>query len=92
MPCEHHNFRVDAVVNRIEDVKTFSVDLRIVCTDCNVPFEWIGAPHGFSYYQPCMSIDNQELRAPIVPRGETVPGGLAGFRIAAEGLPDEVKQ
>jgi hypothetical protein len=47
-----------------------------------MPFEWVGLPHGFSHYQPTVSIDGQEMRAPIVPEGGKVPEGLAGFSVS----------
>jgi hypothetical protein len=89
MSCKHENFRVDAKVARIEDVGAFSVDLRIWCMDCNLPFEWVGLPGGFSHYQPCANIDCQEMRAPIVPQGGKVPEGLAGFRVTQTRMDEE---
>ena len=79
--CKHENFRVDANVARLEDVGAFSVDLRIKCTDCDMPFEWVGLPAGFSHYQPSVNIDAQEMRAPIVPLGGKPPDNLPGFRV-----------
>jgi hypothetical protein len=79
--CKHESFRVHAEVARLEDIGQFSVDVRVWCSDCGEPFEWVGLPGGFSHYQPCVSIDCQELRAPIVPRGGKVQPGLSGFRV-----------
>ena len=87
--CKHENFRVDANVARIEDVGAFSVDLRIRCTDCDEPFEWVGLPNGYSPYSPTVSIDSQEMRAPIVPQGSKPPEGLAGFRVTRVALQPE---
>lgn len=87
--CEHHNFRVDAKVNRMEDSGAFILDLRVTCVDCDTPFEWVGAPCGFSYYQPCVSVDNQELRAPITPRGVPPVKGLPGFGVRLKTGPQD---
>lgn len=94
MDCKHENFRVFANVARLEDVGAFSVDIRLWCNDCDLPFEWVGLPNGFSHYQPCVSIDGQEMRAPIVPQGGTPPLGLPGFRVTQIPVPgaDPVKQ
>lgn len=82
--CRHENFNVHAEVARVEDVGAFHVDMRIACRDCGLPFEWVGLPLGFSHYQPTVSIDAQEMRVPIVPRGLKPPKGLAGFRVTMD--------
>ena len=87
--CKHENFRVDATVNRMEDSGSFILDLRIHCVDCDLPFEWVGVPCGLSFYQPCVSVDNQELRAPITPKGISPLKGLAGFGVRLRTGPQE---
>lgn len=86
--CKHENFNCFANVGRLTDLVgrppdelAFTVDVRITCIDCGMPFEWVGLPNGSSHYQPTVSIDGQELRAPLVPKGGVVPPGLPGFSV-----------
>jgi hypothetical protein len=93
--CEHLNFDVHANVARIEKDETdktivaYSVDLRLHCRDCGLPFEWVGLPLGFSHYQPTVSIDGQEMRVPAIPLGGKVTEGLAGFRVTMQAFPEK---
>jgi hypothetical protein len=84
--CEHQNFHADVQVGRLTDgdsgpLIAFSADIRIKCVDCNRPFQFVGVPMGSSPTQPMASVDLLELRAPIAPRGEWIPGGRVGFTV-----------
>jgi hypothetical protein len=70
--CEHMNFRIKANVFRLTKqdggkAVRFTADIRVMCADCGHPFVWKGLPYGYSPVQPMLSIDGQELRAPIEP-------------------------
>lgn len=90
--CKHQNFNLIGNVGRIvrpEDEAdkdnaqpiAFTVDVKIQCRDCGLPFEWVGFPMGFSFNEPRVSVDCQELRAPLKPKGEAMPAlqGAVGF-------------
>lgn len=86
MECPHENFRADASVGRLSAVDGgpvvyYSVDLKITCTDCGQPLEFSGIPHGLSAYHPTVSIDEQEVRLPMVIPGKMIPAGLPGFGV-----------
>lgn len=70
--CEHFNFESHARIGRLTDdeggpVTGYSADIRIKCSDCGHPFTWVGVPFGYSPAQPMVSVDGQQLRAPITP-------------------------
>jgi hypothetical protein len=85
--CEHHNFVAMADIarcTRSEDdptVVAYYCELKIRCTDCNTPFEFIGIPMGLSPGQPRCSVNAQEARIPIKPVGETMPLDVMGFGV-----------
>ena len=71
-PCEHTNFGVSANVGRLTDVDGgpvtgYKMLLTIICTDCGLPFRFMGLPFGSHYAEPRLSVDSLELRAPIEP-------------------------
>jgi hypothetical protein len=73
--CQHMNFVVNANVARLTDteggpVTGFDAAIKINCTDCNMPFQFIGLQKGSSFAEPMTSVDGTELRAPIVPAEE----------------------
>lgn len=70
--CEHKNFQGNFKVARLTEnespgakVNGYMADITIVCLECRQPFEFIGVPQGHSPFQPMLSADNTELRAPI---------------------------
>ena len=70
--CEHMNFRCEASIGRLSQVEGgpitgYCADVRISCTECGVPFRWIGLAAGNHPSQPRVSIDGTELRAPLEP-------------------------
>lgn len=84
MKCSHNSFEADVTVNRIEDIGRFMADVTIKCVECGTPFRFIGLPAGMDYNSPCVSVDAQQLRAPIAPKGEVVSeleGGPQGFSV-----------
>jgi hypothetical protein len=73
--CEHNNFTCNAQVNRLTNtdngpVTGYMADIKISCTDCGIPFGWVGLDRGVSNYKTMVSFDGLELRAPLVPAAE----------------------
>lgn len=81
--CQHVNFTVFADINRIVDKGAFLAEIRIVCRDCNLPFEFVGVDAGLMFNRPMASPDAQELRAPVRPKGSDVLPAIPGFTIKA---------
>lgn len=71
-PCEHFNFATQANVFRLSDIEGgpitgFKLDLTVKCADCGLPFRFKGLPFGSHPHEPRLSVDSEELRAPIEP-------------------------
>lgn len=84
MKCEHKNFSADVVVNRLEDTGRFNADVKIRCTDCDTPFRFIGLPAGLDLNGAAVSVNGEEGRFAIAPRGEVVSmieGAPVGFTV-----------
>lgn len=64
--CEHKAFYTKANIIRLDDGK-FSAEIRITCTECNIPFQFIGMPMGFSFNKPMVEFGGLEARMPIQP-------------------------
>lgn len=79
MPCEHKVFGAYVAVNRLLDTGRFAADIRIECSECHEPFRFLGLGAGLSPYEPTVSIDGLELRAPIEPQGTPVLYSSARF-------------
>lgn len=72
VPCAHESFHCQANVTRLSSVEDgpitgYTVGIEITCTECGIPFRFIGLPAGNSFQQPMVSIDGTELRAPLEP-------------------------
>lgn len=70
--CTHKNFKVTANIMRLSHeeggpVNGFSADVSVKCTDCGLPFRFVGLPAGSHFAEPRVSPDGLELRAPIEP-------------------------
>jgi hypothetical protein len=91
MSCEHLRFNANVEVNRLQNEESgpivgYQADVRVHCTDCGTPFQWIGLASGLMPGRPTVSMDMTELRAPIVPVGEMFAGPrLPGFLIREKG-------
>lgn len=75
MTCVHFGFLATGDVNRLTDsdggpVTGYAADIRIKCADCGLPFVFVGVPFGSSPNQPMVSVDGQELRAPLIEAGK----------------------
>lgn len=87
--CPHMHFVADVAVGRLEPSKAgekmrFCADVKIQCSDCGLPFRFIGLPAGLDLNGAATSIDATEARLAIAPKGEVVSvleGGVSGFSI-----------
>jgi len=77
--CQHRNFDATVAVARIEDIGRFVAEVRIRCTECNTPFQFVGIDPGFNYDAPTVSIDGLEANLPICPQGSR-PSPLQGLQ------------
>jgi hypothetical protein len=88
-PCEHENFMADVQVNRIPlreggPIERYMADVRVKCNDCGLPFRFIGLPAGVDLNGASVSVDAEEARLAIAPKGEVrseIEGGDVGFSI-----------
>lgn len=73
--CNHPNFKVVANVFRLTDIDDgpvtgFTTDIKVNCSKCDMPFQWLGLAKGVATHEPMISLDGTELRAPIIPLEE----------------------
>jgi len=91
MKCKHENFHANVTVNRVGEgdspigkVKGFLAEITIRCTECDLPFEFVGVDEcGLLWTKPACTPDAQTLRAPIRPKGSRILPGLPGFTARA---------
>lgn len=87
--CEHLNFVCECDVNRLPTkeggpIERYSMDVRVKCADCGIPFRFIGLPCGVDLNGAAVSIDATEGRFAIAPKGQVVSvleGGVVGFSV-----------
>lgn len=69
--CTHLRFQSQCDVQRLLDndgiASTFTMDVRVWCSDCGTPFEFQGLPGGSIPYIATRSVDALEGRFPIRP-------------------------
>ena len=72
------NFTAGTKVGRLHEegnpdkITGYTLDVIVNCSDCGLPFEFIGIPGGYSPAQPMVNFDATELRAPIKPSTDPV--------------------
>ena len=82
MSCKHENHRAAVTVWRLSDTGRFTADITIKCSECGLPFRFLGLPAGLNLNGATVSVDGTELRVGIAPLGEDVPPVVAsGFSI-----------
>jgi len=64
------NFRAHVAVNRIEDKGAFAADVRVWCTECGIPFQFLGLEAGLDMQGARVSVDGLEARMAICPQGQ----------------------
>lgn len=89
-PCQHEQFEATTTVNRLQNPNSdhidFCADIKITCSQCKLPFRFIGLPTGLDLRGAAVSYDGMEARLAIAPKGEvsTVvgdPRAVRGFTI-----------
>lgn len=83
--CHHKYFKAVVKVNCLEDSGRFLAEVRINCTACGLPFQFLGLPLGLDLAGVTMDVDGQEARLAIAPVGRVLHPleGLSGFGIKA---------
>lgn len=89
--CEHLNFSCECDVNRLSSekdgpVNRYCLDVRVKCTECGLPFRFIGLPTGIDLNGAAVSIDGTEGRFAIAPKGQVISqlesdGDVTGFTV-----------
>ena len=85
--CTHLDFDASVNVFRLLDnedetkVTGYTAEIKIKCHHCDLPFEFIGVDAGMMPDRPMASVDGQELRAPIRPRGSMILPAIPGFKV-----------
>lgn len=86
--CQHLDFDAHVNVTRITKVEggpveRYQADVRIHCTACKTPFRFLGLPAGLDLLGAAVSVDGEEARLSLAPRGEVLapldPGAVSGF-------------
>jgi hypothetical protein len=72
MTCRHEKFAGRVDITRLSEksggpVTGYTADVTIRCDQCGLPFRFVGIAAGNHYAEPRVSVDGQELRAPIEP-------------------------
>lgn len=70
--CPHMNFAASVQVGRLTEadertVVGYTADIRVKCADCNQLFRFRHNAYGSSPDMATVSVDNEEMRAPIEP-------------------------
>ena len=68
--CKHMNFNATVTVNRLEDSGRFMAEVRIHCTECNLPFQFMGLEPGVDLGGARVSLDGLEANLAICPQGK----------------------
>jgi len=81
--CKHTNLRTDVAVAVLEDSGRRNAEIKISCTDCGKPFQFLGLPMGLNLNGAACSPDGTEARLAICPQGEQPSPihNLKGFTI-----------
>lgn len=78
--CEHEDFSAAVAVNRLGDdggpIRNYVADITVSCARCGLPFHFVGAPAGLSFYRPMVDVPGTTLHAPIAPGNAPVPDGI----------------
>lgn len=67
--CAHMNFAADVRVARLEDSGRFIAEMRIACSDCGRPFQFLGLESGIDLDGARVSLDGLEANLAISPEG-----------------------
>lgn len=67
--CKHMNFSASVGVARLEDTGGFMAEIRVQCSECGLPFQFLGLEPGIDMQGARVSIDGLEANIAIVPQG-----------------------
>ena len=88
LSCDHTEFLAEVSVNRITNddgqVEHYNADVKVTCSQCGVPFRFIGLPAGLNLNGAATSADALEARLAIAPKSQVVSeceGTPEGFSI-----------
>ena len=68
--CQHEAFSAKVNVARLEDKGLFMAEIRVVCDQCGIPFQFLGLEPGLDLQGARVSIDGLEANLAICPRGQ----------------------
>lgn len=68
--CQHKEFNARVRVARIEDKGRFMAEIRISCSECGVPMQFMGLEPGLNYEGATVSLDGLEANIAIHPEGQ----------------------
>lgn len=68
--CDHANFECYGNVIRLYELDGrvlvgYTLEVRLVCMDCLLPFRFLGLPGGLHTTSPTVSFDGLEARLPV---------------------------
>lgn len=69
MTCKHMSFSASVGVARLEDSGGFMAEIRVHCTECNTPFQFLGLEPGCDTQGARVSLDGLEANIAITPQG-----------------------
>ncbi len=67
--CEHKDFHASVGVARLQDSGGFMAEIRVHCTECGTPFEFLGLEAGMDLQGARVSLDGLEAHIAIIPKG-----------------------
>jgi hypothetical protein len=87
--CPHEDFVATVDVNRplaregVTEPTAFSADIKVTCSACGEPFQWVGVQAGIGPARPMCSVDETELHAPLRPASSDPDFGMGipGFAV-----------
>lgn len=67
--CSHENFAANVRVNRLRDSGKFTAEVTVTCSDCGLPFQFLGLAPGLDLGGARVSLDGIEAVLAIAPKG-----------------------
>ena len=85
--CKHETFSANVAVNRLEDSGRFLAEITVSCSQCEMPFRFLGLTIGLDTAGARISPSGTEARIAIAPLGEEQPdySGVTGFEMKITG-------
>jgi len=72
--CAHDRLAWGVRGQFLEDIERWVVDVRVKCSNCGVPFKFLGLETGLNYKEPrTLRVDGTEVRLPIHPANRQPP-------------------